>query len=256
MLQVSHACPFPPPPPPRSPVPLFPPPSKLQELHERRITFMEGSAVSGQDLVAARAERARACLLLADRFTTDPEQEDLSILFQVCVREGSEGGSTCWLGGWLFGWSGSSHAALLCLAVAVTLHSSPPARPSPQHNPCPRKHPLPLQVWAMKSYTKTVPLYVQTVRQSMVDQISPFLDPGQDVVVSMEQTRLRWVGGWLCLLIGEAGQACWCRCRAGCVALRLPSCTLCVASSEVESDEGEELQHRCAIPACPAGCWR
>ena len=36
-----------------------------------------------QDLVAARAERARACLLLADRFTTDPEQEDLSILFQV-----------------------------------------------------------------------------------------------------------------------------------------------------------------------------
>ncbi len=31
----------------------------------------------------ARAERARACLLLADRFTTDPEQEDLSILFQV-----------------------------------------------------------------------------------------------------------------------------------------------------------------------------
>lgn len=54
-----------------------------QELHERRITFMEGSAVSGQDLVTARAERARACLLLADRFTTDPEQEDLSILFQV-----------------------------------------------------------------------------------------------------------------------------------------------------------------------------
>ncbi|PSC70953.1 transcription factor MYB44-like isoform B [Micractinium conductrix] len=100
----------------------------FQELHERRITFMEGSAVSGQDLVTARAERARACLLLADRFTTDPEQEDLSILFQV---------------------------------------------------------------WAMKSYTKTVPLYVQTVRQSTVEQISPFLDPGQDVVVSMEQTRMR-----------------------------------------------------------------
>ncbi|PRW44899.1 Potassium channel subfamily T member 2 isoform A [Chlorella sorokiniana] len=100
----------------------------FQELHERRITFMEGSAVSGQDLVTARAERARACLLLADRFTTDPEQEDLSILFQV---------------------------------------------------------------WAMKSYTKTVPLYVQTVRQATVQQIAPFLDPGQDVVFSMEQTRMR-----------------------------------------------------------------
>lgn len=36
-----------------------------------------------QDLVHAHAERARACLLLADRFTTDPEQEDLSILFQA-----------------------------------------------------------------------------------------------------------------------------------------------------------------------------
>ncbi|KAL4423371.1 hypothetical protein ABPG77_004302 [Micractinium sp. CCAP 211/92] len=100
----------------------------FQELHEKRITFMEGSAVSGQDLVAARAERARACLLLADRFTTDPEQEDLSIMFQV---------------------------------------------------------------WAMKSYTKTVPLYVQTVREATVAQISPFLDPGQDVIVSMEQTRMR-----------------------------------------------------------------
>ena len=59
---------------------LVPPP---QELHEGRVTLMEGSAVSGQDLVGARAEKAAACLLLADRFTTDPEQEDLSILFQV-----------------------------------------------------------------------------------------------------------------------------------------------------------------------------
>lgn len=29
----------------------------------------------------------------------------------------------------------------------------------------------------MKSYTKTVPLYVQTVRQATVQQIAPFLDP-------------------------------------------------------------------------------
>lgn len=58
----------------------------VQELHERRVTLLEGSAVSVRDLVAARAEKARACLLLADRFTTDPEQEDLSILFQVTKR--------------------------------------------------------------------------------------------------------------------------------------------------------------------------
>lgn len=42
-------------------------------------------------------------------------------------------------------------------------------------------HPLMLhpQVWALKSYTKSVPLYVQTVRQVTVRQIKPFLDPGQ-----------------------------------------------------------------------------
>ena len=66
----------------------------------------------------------------------------------------------------------------------------------------------------MKSYTKTVPLYVQTVRQSMVEQISPFLDPGQDVVVSMEQTRLRccsWRGAgcWVLCLGGGGGDCGW-----------------------------------------------
>lgn len=80
------SCPllFPPRPAPRSNRPSYEF-GAFQELHDRRVTFMEGSAVSGQDLVSARAERARACLLLADRFTTDPEQEDLSILFQVCA---------------------------------------------------------------------------------------------------------------------------------------------------------------------------
>lgn len=102
--------------------------SAFQELHERRVTLLEGSAVSGSDLVAARAEKAEALLLLADRFTTDPEQEDLGVLFQV---------------------------------------------------------------WACKAYTKTVPLYVQTVREAAVRQIEPFLDPGQDVIVSMEQIRYR-----------------------------------------------------------------
>ena len=69
----------------------------------------------------------------------------------------------------------------------------------------------------MKSYTKTVPLYVQTVRQSTVEQIAPFLDPGQDVVVSMEQTRLRWgvgcgwvwVCGWQVVVVVVAMQWSW-----------------------------------------------
>jgi hypothetical protein len=181
---------------------------------------MEGSAVAGQDLVAARAERARACLLLADRFTTDPEQEDLSILFQASVkRRGpwcchlphargdlqyspgpSRLGRTIWgmdAHGMLFSmlyaclvplaclaFMGSTRAA--CLLCVMHNHDGRPPHPPPGRTPA-------LQVWAMKSYTKAVPLYVQTVRQSTVEQIAPFLDPGQDVVVSMEQTRLRWV---------------------------------------------------------------
>lgn len=36
-----------------------------------------------------------------------------------------------------------------------------------------------------------MPLYVQTLRQSTVTQIRPFLDPSQDIVVSLEQTRYR-----------------------------------------------------------------
>ena len=44
---------------------------------------MEGSALSERDLVSARAESARACLLLANRFAHDTQQEDLSIQFQV-----------------------------------------------------------------------------------------------------------------------------------------------------------------------------
>lgn len=55
----------------------------FQELHERQVTLVEGSAVSGQDLVTVKAERAKAIMLMADRFTTDPDQEDLGVLFQV-----------------------------------------------------------------------------------------------------------------------------------------------------------------------------
>jgi hypothetical protein len=55
----------------------------FQELHERAITLVEGSAVSAQDLVTVNAERAGAIMLMADRFTGDPEAEDLGVLFQV-----------------------------------------------------------------------------------------------------------------------------------------------------------------------------
>lgn len=36
-----------------------------------------------------------------------------------------------------------------------------------------------------------MPLYVQTLRQDTVAQIRPFLKTSQDIVVSLEQTRLR-----------------------------------------------------------------
>jgi len=44
---------------------------------------MEGSALSERDLLRAKAEAATACLLLADRFSPKPEEEDLNLQFQV-----------------------------------------------------------------------------------------------------------------------------------------------------------------------------
>ena len=57
----------------------------LQELHEKRVTLIEGTALSERDLVRARAESTGAILLLADRFSADAKQEDLSMQFQVCT---------------------------------------------------------------------------------------------------------------------------------------------------------------------------
>lgn len=118
--------------------------------------MLEGSAISTQDLIIAHAEKAKAILLLADRFTQEPVQEDLSILFQV----GSLAASL-------------SHISHLPMTA-------------------PSLHLLPLkQVWACKSYTNSAPLYVQTLRQATVAQIRPFLDHGKDLVVSLEQIRFR-----------------------------------------------------------------
>ena len=47
------------------------------------------------------------------------------------------------------------------------------------------------QVWAVKSYTKSVPLYIQVLQRNSLQLIAPFLDPEHDVIVSMEQTRHR-----------------------------------------------------------------
>ena len=45
--------------------------------------MIEGSALSERDLLRARAEGATACLLLADRFSPKPEEEDLNLQFQA-----------------------------------------------------------------------------------------------------------------------------------------------------------------------------
>ena len=73
---------------------------------------------------------------------------------------------------------------------------------------------LPLQVWALKSYTKSVPLYIQVLQRSSLALIAPFLDPEQDVIVSAEQTRHRLLAlSCLCpgasTLIGERCMARW-----------------------------------------------
>ena len=54
-----------------------------QELNDKSLTFMEGSALSERDLMKAKAEASSACLLLADRFSPKPEEEDLNLQFQV-----------------------------------------------------------------------------------------------------------------------------------------------------------------------------
>ena len=55
----------------------------LQELNERRLTLVEGSALSERDLVRTRAQSAAAILLLADRFSPSAHQEDLGLQFQA-----------------------------------------------------------------------------------------------------------------------------------------------------------------------------
>ena len=66
----------------------------------------------------------------------------------------------------------------------------------------------------MKSFTKSVPLYVQVLQRASLQLISPFLDPARDVIISMEQTRHRLLAlSCLCpgasTLLGEPCVLCW-----------------------------------------------
>ena len=65
----------------------------MQELNDKRLTLIEGSALSERDLLRAKAENATACLLLADRFSPKPHEEDLNLQFQAshCMSMQSQG---------------------------------------------------------------------------------------------------------------------------------------------------------------------
>lgn len=55
----------------------------VQELNDKSLTLVDGSAFSDNDLVRCRAHSARMLLLLADRFHGHAEEEDLRVLFQA-----------------------------------------------------------------------------------------------------------------------------------------------------------------------------
>ena len=98
----------------------------FQELNFRRLTLVEGSVLSEADLNFVNARRARAALLVADRFSARPQEEDKTLIFQV---------------------------------------------------------------WSIRSYTRDVPLLVQTISKTAAHQIAPFLDSRRDSVISLEDVR-------------------------------------------------------------------
>lgn len=94
-----------------------------------------------------------------------------------------------------------------------------------------------MQVWALKSYTKSAPLYVQCLRASSLHLIKPFLDPARDVIVSVEQTRHRLLAlSCLCpgasTLLGEEGwHSCSHACQSAqctCIRTALPADQACM----------------------------
>eukprot|EP00955_Chlamydomonas_euryale_P010305 110717-Chlamydomonas_euryale.AAC.1 len=53
------------------------------ELHERNLSFKEGSVLSPSDLKDSRAAKASAALIMANRFNSDVDTEDTDVLFRV-----------------------------------------------------------------------------------------------------------------------------------------------------------------------------
>ena len=151
-----------------------------QELNDRRLTLVEGSALSERDLVRTSAHASSAILLLADRFSPSSHQEDLGLQFQA--RPGLR---------------------LTMLAARISCERlSPAIVPAGYRHDRQHECSIPLlspvrclaccaQVWAVKSYTKSVPIYVQVLQRASLRMIAPFLDPERDVLVSVEQMRHR-----------------------------------------------------------------
>lgn len=53
-----------------------------QELNERHLTLLEGSAFTEADLQRARAAEAVAVMVVADRFSPEAAQEDTDVQFR------------------------------------------------------------------------------------------------------------------------------------------------------------------------------
>jgi hypothetical protein len=177
----------------------------LQEIAEsrgRRLTLLQGSVFSADDLARAALERAEAVVVAADRFASSSS------------RGGSGAGS-----------ASAASAAAAAMFGGGPHHQSPgidrPGTPSSSSSSSSNgaaapsmlfaAPPLPsgaitgnedadeaeedvealFRVWALKAYTETTPLRVQVLREGAARRVAPFLDPRRDVVVSVEHTRLR-----------------------------------------------------------------
>lgn len=126
----------------------------------------------------ARAAEAAAALVLADRFSSDAAQEDTDVQFR-------------WVGcrlrcGAPLPLPGASPTTRVSRPLPLLLYPPPPPTPRGCLPNAQRR-----SVWALKSYSKHLPLYVQVLRRASVARIAPFLDPARDVVLSVQQTRHR-----------------------------------------------------------------
>jgi hypothetical protein len=145
----------------------------LQEIAEsrgRRLTLLQGSVFSAEDLQRAALERAEAVVIASDRFATR-----------------SRGGAA--------GRGGDGPSA------ALLLHAAAPGNDADDDDDGEAEEDVEVlfRTWAVKSFTESTPLRVQVLREGAARRVAPFLDPRRDVVVSVEQTRHRLLAlGALC----------------------------------------------------------